>query len=316
MGKLLIAISLSCALSLAASPARSMAPPPSMAFNVAPRPALSGLTVSGEGLGLHLTARHVSRDRLRSGSAAVGNPQNERLSSWRLDAQLDYELLPRLTAILGVPYSFNRFQFNGADQRYDALGDVTLLGRYAVYRDRPRAPRSELGLLAGVKLPIGSTTVSAHGTPLSATQQPGSGTTDFVLGVAGFSPWGEELLYGDLSRKFNTHAAYTFGDQLAANLGVYYPLGAAGVLGLTGELNLEASDPDRSIDAGTGVRPDGRVENTGGWTAYASPGLQWRVHDRMSLTLAVQLPVYRYVNGTQLAAQPTWVVGLHTRLGS
>ena len=315
MGKLLVAAALAGALSLAAAPLAAMAPPPSMAFNVAPRPVLSGLTTFGEGLGLNLTARRVSRDRLRTGSAAVGNPDGERLSSWRLDAQLDYEVLPRLTAILGVPYSFDRFQFNGADQRYDALGDVTLLGRYAVYRDRPRAPRRELGLLAGVKLPTGATTVSAHGAPLSATQQPGSGTTDFVFGAAGFAPWGEALLYGDLSRKFNTHAAYTFGDQLGANLGAYYPLGGAGVFALTGELNLEASDADRSIEAGSGVRPNGSVANTGGWTVYASPGLQWRVHGRTTLSVAVQLPTYRYVNGTQLAAQPTWVLGLHTRLG-
>lgn len=271
--------------------------PPSMASSVQPRPALPGLAAaSGEGVGLTLGARQIQRG---------GGGQGVEL--WRVTAQLDYQVASRLTAILSVPYAAARFSAPGSLLAYGALGDATALLRYAIQRGK----RRELGLLAGVKLPTGSTELSRGGGLLPATQQPGSGTFDAVVGAAGFLPAGAASVYGALSLKLNSKLAYTFGHQLAADVGVNAPVSRR--WSLTGEVNLEASERDRSLERGPTVRADGLVMNTGGQVVSLSPGAQWRPAARLALFASVQLPAYQNLHGQQLAARPSWQGGLQTR---
>jgi hypothetical protein len=65
------------------------------------------------------------------------------------------------------------------------LGDVRVLGRYEFLRETsdPAAPRSA-GLTLGLKLPTGKHDVkNADGDEAERTLQPGTGTTDLVLGA-------------------------------------------------------------------------------------------------------------------------------------
>ncbi len=280
-----------------------------MAFNVAPRPVISGLaTPSGTGVGFVLTTRQSTRDRLRAGGNDVPNVGQESLETLRLNAQFDYEFIPRWTGILSVPFAINRFSVKDQRQAYEALGDLSVLGRWAFYRERG----AELSLLGGAKLPSGSTSLKSDGVQLAATQQPGSGTTDFIAGAAGYRAFGRATVYGDLTYKYNLHSAYSFGNQLAVDAGVLVPVSKR--WSLTGELNVEATEKDRAIETGPTVRADGVVTNTGGQAVYLAPGLQWRPVGDLAFSAGVQVSVYQYVNGAQLAAGLSYLFGVSTRL--
>lgn len=305
---------LAVALLALASPMSAMSPP-SMAFNVQPRPSLPGFAaLAGGGVGLRVAMTQTRRDRLRGGAHAIGNPGGERVESRRLSAQADWELAPRWTAVAELPYVWNSFTFAGKTESYGALGDAALYGRWAFWRDAPAAPRRELAAVAGVKLPTGSTSLVRGGQRLAATQQPGSGTFDFILGGSASLAAGPAALSFDGSAKFNTGAAYTFGNSLAARAAADLALGPRSRWSLTGEAGVEAAGRDRSVEPGPTVRPDGAVENTGGVTTYLAPGLQWRLFGGTALEASVQLPVYQFVNGVQLAAAPVWRAGLSVRL--
>ncbi len=74
---------------------------------------------------------------------------------------------------------------NTVDYRGDSsgLGDATLLGQYR-FLNNP-ATRTEAAFLFGVKLPTGATDrIDALGELFEAEFQPGSGSTDFLLGAA------------------------------------------------------------------------------------------------------------------------------------
>jgi hypothetical protein len=283
-------------LLLSSSAAANMLPP-SSASSVQPRPPLPGLAVpSADGLGLTLTGRLTRR-----GASGQG------LEIWRVAAQLDREILPRLTAIVSLPVVSARFVSPDATAAYTSAGDAVVLGRWAAFRRK----RAELGILAGAKLPTGATELSRGGSKLAATQQPGSGTFDAILGLAGYGPLGGASLYGAAVYKLNSRLAYTFGDQFSADLGVNAPI--AGRWSATGEANLELTARDRSLERGAGVAADGTVSATGGETLYLTPGVQRRLGARSAVFASVQLPVHQRLNGAQLRAAPNWQGGFLTR---
>lgn len=307
-------IGLAAALLALALPLSAMSPP-SMAFNVQPRPSLPGFAaLAGGGMGLRLTTTQTRRDRLQDGSHAIANPGGERVESRRLSAQADWEFAPRWTAVAELPYVWNSFTFAGKTVSYGAVGDAAVYARWAFWRDRPAAARRELAAVAGVKLPTGTTALVRDGQRLAATQQPGSGTFDFILGGAAAFAAGPAALSLDASAKFNTGAAYTFGNSLGVRAAADLALGPRSRWSLTGEAGVEAAGRDHSVERGPTVRPDGVVENTGGVTAYLAPGAQWRVFGGTALEASAQLPVYRFVNGVQLAAAPVWRLGVTARL--
>lgn len=307
--------SLPAALALLLSPATvGAASAPSMAFMVPPRPPPPGFAGAGAGrYGLDLSWRSESRDGLRSGTSPVPNPRGEKTSGWRASAVFDARAAERLTLLLAVPYSSQRFQFGPGLQTAQGLGDVAVYAKFSAWRDRPRDARAELAVLGGVELPTGSTRLTSNGARLAATQQPGSGSTDLLFGASGFSPAGPAVLYADLSYKLNTPRAYTFGNVLTADAGALFPVPGLAFLSLTAETALDASEPDESDAPGPGVAPDGSVVSTGGETLSFAPGLELRLPWDLTARAAVRFPVYQRLNGTQLAGERELVFGLRAR---
>ncbi|MBI5240377.1 MAG: hypothetical protein HY926_07880 [Elusimicrobia bacterium] len=301
-----------------ALPAGAMAPP-SSAVSIAPRTSLVGFgSVSGDGLGISILSRRIERESLRSGSSAAPNPDRQRQLSWRSTLLLDYRVARRTTLILAVPHVYNSAASDVLPrQTVNSLGDIALYGKYAFYQDRSVRPTRELSGLAGVKLPSGSAELrDAAGNRLDAPLQPGSGSTDFIVGAA--ASWGLPLatVYGDFTYKYNTRTAYTFGDSWGGNLGAAAPLKPAPWLSLTGEVNVESYERDHSLEAGSAaVLPGGAVRDTGGQYVFLTPGILVRPMKGLAVSLGVQLPVYQHLNGTQLASGPNLNLGLYTRLG-
>ena len=71
----------------------------------------------------------------------------------------------------------------------------------------------------------------------------------------------------------------------------------------TGMLQLNALWKDR--DSGSNAEP----EVSGGRQVFISPGISYAVSRSMQVYTYAQLPIYRYVNGTQLVADWGWVAG-------
>lgn len=123
----------------------------------------------------------------------------------------------------------------------DGLGDARLLGRY-------RLEGRRLNLLLCLKLPTGDTGVAnAAGDPAEPSLQPGTGTTDLLLGAAYRqadlrSPW-TWFAQGLAQQPLAGHEGYRPGRRLTLDLGLHYA--ATRSLGLQAQLNGLIADRDQ-----------------------------------------------------------------------
>jgi len=195
---------------------------------------------------------------------------------------------------------------------FTAIGDVRVVGRYQFTpattgpADSPRVNVG--GLMFGVKLPTGPfNETNAAGEPAERSLQPGTGTTDVLLGgyfrqslpIRDFSWFAQAL--ADLP--LNTRDEFKPGNQLAATLGLRYE--ASPTLGLMLQLNALV----KGRDSGAQAEP----RNSGGQFYFLSPGLSYALTKDIQAYAFYQVPIYQYVNGVQLTANWSVVAGITAR---
>lgn len=137
--------------------------------------------------------------------------------------------------------------------------------------------------------------------------QPGTGTTDALLG-AFYSRW---LPNSDSSwfvqalwqKPLNDKEDYMPGARLSLDVGYRYE--ATDRVGLMIQLNALYRGRDRG--------PQAEPEDTGGKFLFVSPGVGYAIAKGTQIYGFVQLPLYQYVNGVQLTADWSAVVGITTR---
>lgn len=191
--------------------------------------------------------------------------------------------------------------------KFDTIGDARVMGRYQFTPDAENPVT--WGVTAGLKLPTGQfDKTNAEGAPAERSLQPGSGTTDLLLGLYTNSL----MLIGDHPvRKFfqahiqysaNAHDGFRPGNSYGLDAGVTYQLRGAwyGMLQLNGQIK----DRDRGSAAETA--------ESGGSFAWLSPGLSYAATRRVRAYGFVQLPLYQRVNGVQLTASGTASLGITT----
>jgi hypothetical protein len=192
--------------------------------------------------------------------------------------------------------------------RYTELGDMRVIGRYQLpFYGQPEKP-STTGLSFGLKLPTGKTSVrNAAGSVAERSLQPGSGTTDLVLGAYHHqalpdadSSWFAQAQY---QRPMNTHDQYKPGAQFGVDLGYRY--GVSDKLGALVQLNTLFKGRDRGSEA--------EPADSGGRFAYISPGLSYAISQGIQVYAFYQLPVYQRVNGVQLTSSRGLLAGLSGR---
>jgi hypothetical protein len=183
------------------------------------------------------------------------------------------------------------------------LGDTTLFGEYRFLRSADQ--RTHLAALFGVKLPTGETHSKHAGERLETEHQPGTGSTDGLLGLAathlaGPLSYDASLLYSAAG----TGAQHTdMGDVLGYNLAVSYRVGGerpanpydmlrTHAWDLILELNGEYREHEQ-------VRGD-RDPNSGGTIVYLSPGVRYLNKSGWGLAFSLGVPVERDLNGTQV----------------
>ena len=191
-----------------------------------------------------------------------------------------------------------------------SIGDVRVTARYTGFSEE----RSS-GVIGGVKLPTGNTKAnfsagSAAGTPLDASLQIGTGSTDLIVGgyTTGAIDHYGWFVQGTVQHAVATQNNFRPGDAYALNAGIRYAGFGAKVSPML-QLNIIKREADTGANA-TPVDPVTLGPSTGGTLAYLAPGVSVRVGGGASVYGFVQVPVYRNVNSLQLTPKYSVTLGL------
>jgi hypothetical protein len=185
------------------------------------------------------------------------------------------------------------------------LGDTLVGARHAFLA----SPATSLVAGLALEMPTGDFKLVSSGAlfdigVLDPMLQPGSGSWDFVGNVqaAHRLTQGGLDLTGAFSYQANTtnDLEYRYGDDTIVSTSLGGPVGS----------RVRASMQLKMVHRGRSTFRDEDVSSTGGTVVYAIPGLVSSLPGKMSVYLFLPVPVYRYVNESQLAPRLSVVVGM------
>jgi hypothetical protein len=268
---------------------------------------------------------YIHQDQLRNGRHAVSSvPDGNELERETLNRYLtlgfDYNPSADWNIDLRVPYVIRTHSTYGpydstqplpptSNSRSSSIGDIRLTGAYQGF-----LPLHNLGLQLGIKLPTGQygTAVKfdsgpAAGTPLDASLQPGTGSTDILLGAYYYRPISENF---DAFANVQFQSALTTkqrqsgndfrpGNTTTLSFGLRYERNPKWVPQL--QMNLTHKGVDQ------GALAD--ITDTAGYVAYVTPGLTAKAFGDLHVYGFVQLPVYSDLVGYQVFPRYTLSVG-------
>jgi hypothetical protein len=283
------------------------------------------------GLHVSLLYDYIHQNQLRSGTRAVssvpdGNELERETLNRYITAGVSYSPNSSWNISLFVPYVVRTHSTYGAfdstaqqlpelsSSRSSSLGDVRLIGSY-----QGLLATHNLGVQLGVKLPTGhyGTAVNFYGgpnagSPLDASLQPGTGSTDIIVGAYYFKAISQDLdffanaQYQNALKHHMDQPGNDFRPGNATTVGfglryVTYPR-------LTPQLQVNLLHKSRD----QGALAD--IQSSAGNVAYISPGLSARVVSNLHAYGFVQVPVYSNLYGYQLFPRYTVSVGLRYNL--
>jgi hypothetical protein len=268
---------------------------------------------------------YIHQDQLRSGTRSVsGVPDGYELERETLNRYittgLSYAPNSDWNVNLLVPYVVRTHSTYGefdstqplpelSSSRSSSLGDIRLIGAY-----QGILPTHNLGIQLGVKLPTGhyGTAVNFYGgpnagEPLDASLQPGTGSTDVIVGA---------YYYQAISQNFDVFANGQFQSAVKHHMdqpGNDFRPGNSTTLsfGLRYEGNPQW-EPQLQVNLLRKSRDQGAladIQSTAGNVAYISPGLTAKVFAQLHVFGFVQVPVYSNLYGYQLFPRYTVSVG-------
>jgi hypothetical protein len=254
------------------------------------------------------------------GSVEGGDGASESVLENRFTATVSYTPSDALTLVARVPYTTRELsaqpgtghataldEDHGASTTGRGLSDPELYALVRVWA----APfvgglgrRAWVGVQLGVKTPWGENDLREHGERLDEHVQPGTGSTDWIAGVAGvyvFDP--TSSLFGSLQYRGmgSNDFGYRYGSVSLANVGYERKLGSR--VDAVLELNGRHAGKDR-VDA------DGELDpNTGGGLLYLTPKVVLNLSGSLVARVSAQIPVAKSLNGSQ-TERTVWGVGL------
>jgi hypothetical protein len=274
------------------------------------------------GTTLSLRYDYVPQTQLRSGRttvdrAAISLPPDREIEQRTINhyatLSVDHSFNPSFALNLQVPLSWHphttitegETDISGSNTR--GLGDVRISARYQGF-----GGPGVTGVQLGLKLPTGA--IHQHfksgpeaGTPVDRGLQPGTGTTDLVIGAYHFGKLADRF---DYAVQVQGQAPLTSRDQFRPGASANFSAGIhyEGWAGITPQLQLNFKHAAKD----TGANAD--RANSGGEQLYVSPGVTVPMGDSLSAYGSVQIPVYQRVNGYQLAPKAILSLGLSYRL--
>ena len=292
-------------------------------------------TVTGWRVNLEYT--YIDQDELRSGTGTaspeqvVNNPSNPSLGggeiekqtinryitlgvSYRPSADWNFNLLAPYIERDHTTYGEQQQPYTPSESAPDQisgahvsnLGDVKLIANY-----QGMLPLHNLGLQLGVKLPTGQYGTAVNffdgpnvGTPLDASLQAGTGSTDIIVGAyyhqpvsLNFDAFVNGQFQSAIAHKLNQPGNdYRPGNIDTVGFGIRYVADPRLLPQI--QLNLSHKSPDQGALADT--------TDTAGTVAYLSPGLTAQIIHKLHFYAGMQFPVYSNLDGYQLF--PHWTV--------
>ncbi len=192
-------------------------------------------------------------------------------------------------------------QIVGPEQwNYTKLGDVEVQARRQLASSDAA---SAFAVFGGLKLPTGSKNVTnGDGSRAERTLQPGTGTTDLILGVATRRAVGmQDALIGQASITTALNSNEEFRPGMRAEVSAGWSHAYSQSLGTVLQLNLR----HREHDSGNQAEP----ANSGFTTLALSPGVTVATSGASTLYAYLQVPVYQKVRGIQLVPRGALALG-------
>ena len=273
----------------------------------------------GEGTRFDFRFDYFNQDQLRSGTHSVDRgslevPNESEIQQTTINRNYTFNLDYSPDADWGInfqlPY-FNRYHTTIAEgdteistSHTKSIGDARVVGRYQGF-----SPDRSFGVQAGLKFATGSfdnnfISGPQEGEPLDRGLQPGTGTTDLLVGAYTFGALNRDWDYfaeAMVQQPLNSRDEFRPGTSVNANFGMRY-------------VAFESFTPHIQIN----VRSEGResganadVENSGATLVYLSPGITGKIGHNFNVYGFFQVPIYQRVNGLQLEPRFTVSLGVH-----
>jgi len=253
----------------------------------------------------------------------------DKLNSNYLYFRLAYGLTKNLTMSVETVYFINKKQIvldKSDTVKSKVNGNLILFPRYSVYTKNTPKTRTEITIGLGYKIPLGkyndSTVVytnpatgQKYYTTSPPTVQPTTGSQDFIFYGFLFRGYPEKnfrifsnLLY--IKRGWNP-LGQKFGDYSSIGLFVSKTIikNIALTLQIRGE-HVSKMKYDKNIDMLALYNVD--VTSTGSRKIFLSPQLNF-TRKNLTIYALTEIPVYQYVNGTQVASQYQFTTGIAYR---
>jgi hypothetical protein len=181
------------------------------------------------------------------------------------------------------------------------MGDVRLIGKYVLWV----ATKHLLVGSLGIKTPTGEYKLLDHDGEINEpTIQPGTGSWDGLVSLYyAYQMQPHKLdLFGSASYQATTEndLDYKMGNTLILNAGANYRVGEKWITSL--QLNARQAPRDEFLGE--------EVPSTGGKWIYVTPGIRVEASPKTTLYTHLQVPVYQYVNETNLVPRYGFIMGV------
>ncbi|CAK0761798.1 conserved exported hypothetical protein [Gammaproteobacteria bacterium] len=268
---------------------------------------------NNEGFSLDLRYSQATADVLRSGDRKVSADapsgsdseiENKRTILRLLTLDLDYSLSARWNIGINIPlvardhtHTFDSSGSGPFEQqgKFTEVGDIRLMGKY---KFDGGTLNSGDGIRFGIKLPSGVTDKTMTPpdpadptTPykLERSAQPGTGSTDLILGFYHFgriskTNWGW-FFSAQVQNAIQTSDHYRPGTQENIDLGANY----AWSHNLNGYLQINFQHQRRDSDLNAN-------QASGGYSLNLSPGLAYTIGEKTRVYGFIQVPILQHVN--------------------
>ena len=257
----------------------------------------------------------------------ITDPLFNNLTSDYLFFRADYGLSKKLTLSVATGYYLNKslIETDNSDTiSSKGLGDLIIFPRYSVYNKISNFKRTEIALGLGLKMPLGthkdSTLVYSDewiGDIYSLnppTVQTTNGSNDFMFYSFFFQEYQKiklrlfmTTLYVD--KGFNS-LGIKYGDY--ASLGLYASKTILRNWGLTTQIKIERVGRTQSAKNVKLLVYNIYPNSTGSKKVFFTPQLSYS-QNGITVFATSDIPLYQYLNGTQVGSQNQFTVGMNYR---
>jgi hypothetical protein len=279
-----------------------------------------------KGAGIKISERYTALDQVYQGTSEKTNP-GAKETHWTTELTGFYGITPEFMVMGVVPYKKGRTT-GEADMTANppvldtsmagdasGLGDVALLGRYTFLKSETADTTDILAAVFGIKFATGKTDAKTSDGMnfLDSHLQTGTGSTDYLLGLSYSHALQRFSLSANLLGTITTEGKFgttkhQFGNALNYDVTGKYRIAPEAftptkpqwfvALGINGEI--------REREKEDGVT----VTDSGGNTAYLSPGVQLVVAPHWGVDFSYQHAVYHNLYGTQLGETYKVITGV------